>query len=119
MQLLPERLFCGFQVWFTAALGIGRKDWRACKAKQVIFLERLYYSTVHFTKLGTVAFIEYQNHMLVKHRVVTMLFNESRQFLNGGYNNSRTGFWTQLAFQYGSAGITVGGTFLETVISES
>lgn len=57
------------------------------KAEQIVLLKILGDSLMHIAELAAVAFVKNDDYPLVKHRMSGVLFDESRQLLNGGDND--------------------------------
>ena len=86
VKLVAERLLrCADGA--LAHARIDCKDGRAGKAEQIVLLKILGDSLMHIAELAAVAFVKNDDYPLVKHRMSGVLFDESRQLLNGGDND--------------------------------
>ena len=84
MELIAKSLLCRAECGILAHACIDCKDGRAGKAEQMILLKVLGDSLMHIAKLAAVAFIENDDHSLIKYGMSGVLFDESCQLLDGG-----------------------------------
>ena len=122
IRLTAKRLRCSFQRGLAARAGIGRKNRRACKAKQVIILKILDNVLVHIAKLAAMALIKNQDNMLLENLMSLIAGNKQRQLLNR-CNDDFISMWVafgvpvfQLALQHLRGGVAVGRAFFKAVI---
>ena len=115
VQLIAERLRCGEIAWIGGASCIGRKNWGACEAKQMILLEILDDCLVHITELAAVTLVKDDYNVLLVNFMPRILLDEGRQFLDGG-NDDMCFRVFQLAFQNRGAGVGVCRSLFKTVI---
>ena len=90
MKLIAESLCRSPQRRLFTDTGIGGKDRRSRETKQVILLEIPGNGKVHITKLAAVAFVENNDHTLVKYTVSGIFLDEGGQLLNGSNDDLRT-----------------------------
>ena len=81
----------------------------------MVVLEILYNSSVHITKLATVAFVKNDDNVFPIHFMFAVFFDEGRQLLNGSNDNMGIRIF-QLLFKNCSRSIAVGSTFFKAVI---
>ena len=115
MELVPEGLFCCKELRVPDCAGISRKNRGAGESKQMVLLEALYDSRVHIAKLAAVAFIEDDHDMLLIYIMDRILLDEGGELLNRSDDDMGIRIF-QLSLQDHSAGVTIGSSFLETVI---
>ncbi len=115
MQLIAKSLPCRKKLRILRSAGIYGKNRSSCKSEQMIFLEILYNSCVHISKLAAMALVKNNDDVFYVHFMPRILLNKSCQLLNGSNNDMRARIF-QLAFQYGSRGIAVGRSLFKTVI---
>ena len=104
MEFIAKCLLGGFEIRISASTSIDRENRSARKTKDVIVSKVSVYfnnlftlfdltadnSRMHITELASMAFIEYQNNMLIPDGVHGVLLNKDIQFLNRSYDNSRS-----------------------------
>ena len=88
MELIAKSLLCRAECGILAYACIDRKDRRSGKAKEVVLLEILRNGLMHIPELTPVALIKNDNNSLIKYGMPGILFDKSRQLLNGGDNDS-------------------------------
>ena len=88
MEPVTESLCCGKELRVFSTTCIYREDRCTGKAKQMIFLEVFYDSSVHIAKLTSVAFIKDNNHMFLIYIMPRILLDESGKLLNRSNNDS-------------------------------
>ena len=122
IRLTAKRLRCGFQRGFAARAGIGRKNRRTRKAKEVVVLKILGDVLVHIAKLAAMALVKNQDNMLLENLMSLIAGNKRRQLLNR-CNDDFINMWValgvpvfQLALQHLRGGVAVGRSFFKAVI---
>ena len=115
MESFAESLLGGFEVGLGAAGGVVSEDGCPGESEEVVLLECLSNGSVHVAKLGAVAFVEDDDHVLAVDIVVFVACDEVRQLLNCGDDDGRIVVF-QLLLQHGGRGVGVGSTLLEAVV---
>ena len=115
VELIAESLGSSKELCSAGCPGIGRKDRRAGKTKQVILLEVLDDSGMHIAELTAVALIEDDDHMLFIDRMGCFLFDEGGQLLDGSNDNISVVI-LQLLFQDSGGGVAVGCAFFKAIV---
>ena len=104
VEFIAKCLLGGFEIRISASTCIDRENRSARKTKDMIVSKVSVYfnnlftlfdltadnSRMHITELASMAFIEYQNNMLIPDGVHGVLLNKDIQFLNRSYDNSRS-----------------------------
>ena len=122
IRLTAKRLRCSFQRGLAARAGIGRKNRRTRKAKQVIILKILDNVLVHIAKLAAMALVKNQDNVLLENLMSLIAGNKQRQLLNrcdDDFISMRVAFGIpvfQLALQHLRGGVAVGRAFFKAVI---
>ena len=122
IRLTAKRLRCGFQRGFAARAGIGRKNRRTRKAKQVIILKILDNVLMHIAKLAAMALVKNQDNVLLENLMSLIAGNKQRQLLNrcnDDFISMRVALGVpvfQLALQHLRGGVSVGRPFFKAVI---
>ena len=122
IRLTAKRLRCGFQRGFAARAGIGRKNRRTRKAKEVVVLKILGDVLVHIAKLAAMALVKNQDNVLLENLMSLIAGNKQRQLLNrcdDDFISMRVALGVpvfQLALQHLRGGVAVGCTFFKAVI---
>ena len=83
MELVSKCLLRGAELGIPVGAAVDRKNRSSGKAEKMIFLEVLYDSRMHITKLTAMALIEDDDDVLRIYLVPLVLLDEGRQFLNG------------------------------------
>ena len=115
VQLVAKGLCRGKITRIHRSACVGRKNRCACETKQMVLLEILDDCLVHITELAAVALVKDDHNVLLIDLVSRILFDEGRQFLDGGNDDMRFRVF-QLAFQNCGAGVGVCRALLEAVI---
>ena len=129
MEFIAECLLSSFEIRISASTCIDRENRSARKAKDVIVSKVSVYfnnlftlfdltadnSRMHVTELASMAFVKYQNDMLIPDGVHGILLNKDIQLLNCGYDNSRSRV-LKLFLQNRRALIAVGCALFKSVI---
>ena len=122
IRFTAKRLRGGFQRGFAARAGIGRKNRRTRKAKQVIILKILDNILVHIAKLAAMALVKNQDNVLLENLMSLIAGNKQRQLLNrcdDDFISMRVALGVpvfQLALQHLRGGVAVGCSFFKAVI---
>ena len=122
IRLTAKRLRCGFQRGFAARAGIGRKNRRTRKAKEVVVLKILGDVLVHIAKLAAMALVKNQDNVLLENLMSLIAGYKQRQLLNrcnDDFISMRIAFGIpvfQLALQHLRGGVAVGRAFFKAVI---
>ena len=122
IRLTAKRLRGGFQRRFAARTGIGRKNRRTRKAKQVIILKILDNILVHIAKLAAMALVKNQDNVLLENLMSLIAGDKQRQLLNrcdDDFISMRVALGVpvfQLALQHLRGGVAVGRAFFKAVI---
>ena len=122
IRFTAKRLRGGFQRRFAARAGIGSKNRRTRKAKQVIILKILDNVLVHIAKLAAMALVKNQDNVLLENLMSLIAGNKQRQLLNrcdDDFISMRIALGVpvfQLALQHLRGGVSVGRPFFKAVI---
>ena len=122
IRLTTKRLRGGFQRRFAARTGIGRKNRRTRKAKEVIVFKILGDVLVHIAKLAAMALVKNQDNVLLENLMSLIAGDKQRQLLNrcnDDFISMRIAFGIpvfQLALQHLRGGVSVGRPFFKAVI---
>ena len=117
-----QRLRGGFQRGLAARAGIGRKNRRTCKAKEVIVLKIFCDVLVHIAKLAAMALVKNQDNVLLENLMSLIAGDKQRQLLNrcdDDFISMRVALGVpvfQLALQHLRGGVAVGRSFFKAVI---
>ena len=99
MQLISEGLFRRKHFRISHCACIGRKNRRACEAKDMVLLKVFDDCGVHITKLTAVALVEDNHDMLLINLVPFVLVHEGGELLDGG-NDDPTVVVLKLTLQH-------------------
>ena len=122
IRLTAKRLRCSFQRGLAARTGIGRKNRRTRKAKEVIVLKIFCDVLVHIAKLAAMALVKNQDNVLLENLMSLIAGYKQRQLLNrcnDDFISMRIAFGIpvfQLALQHLRGGVSVGRAFFKAVI---